>query len=240
MEFTNDQMRQRHIHREKLEEMGVDPYPPRVKRSHTNAEVHANWGDKDKATLEELGAEVTVVGRVVLNRAMGKAAFATIEDGTARVQIYVRKDAVGEESFKVYKVTDLADFVQVTGKVFRTNKGELTIQASEYIFLAKAYRGLPDKWSGLKDQEIRYRQRYLDLIANPEVKDTFVKRSRIIQEVRNYMTSIGFLEVETPMMQTIPGGANARPFKTHHNALNMPLFMRIALELPLKRLIVGA
>ncbi|MDJ0835640.1 MAG: lysine--tRNA ligase [Acidobacteriota bacterium] len=239
MEFANEHMRQRHSHREKIAELGTDPYPGKVERSHKNAEIHQLFGDKDKETLESMGEVVTVVGRVVLNRPMGKAAFMTVEDGTARLQLYVRRDQVGEDAFKVYKLTDLADFVQVTGKVFRTNKGELSVSATSYVFLAKAYRGLPDKWSGLKDKETRYRQRYLDLIANPEVKDTFVKRSRIIREIRTFMDELGYLEVETPMMHTIPGGANARPFITHHNTLDMKLYMRIALELPLKRLIVG-
>jgi len=239
VDFANEHMRQRHLHREKIAGLGVDPYPGAVSRSHTNAEVRTAHDGKDKETLEQENIEVTVVGRVVLNRPMGKAAFATVEDGSARLQVYIRRDRVGDDAFKVYKATDLADFIQVTGTLFRTKTGELTVNASEFTFLAKAYRGLPDKWSGLKDKETRYRQRYLDLIANPEVKDTFVKRSRIVAEIRRFMTGLGYLEVETPMMHTIPGGATARPFVTHHNALDMQLFMRIALELHLKRLIVG-
>jgi len=239
MEYANEHMRQRDLHRNKIAEEGVDPYPGEVSRSHQNAQVHELWDGKDRDELEALNQEVTVVGRVVLNRPMGKAAFTTVEDGTARLQLYIRKDRVGDDAFKIYKLTDLADFIQVKGVLFRTKTGELTVNATQFVFLSKAYRGLPDKWAGLKDQETRYRQRYLDLIANPDVKQTFVKRSKIVHAIRNFMNDRDYLEVETPMMHVIPGGATARPFVTHHNALDMTLYMRIALELHLKRLIVG-
>ncbi len=239
MEFENELMRQRHLNRQKLEEMGVDPYPGKVTRSHTLAEVNATWGALDKAELEAQNIAVDVVGRVVLSRDMGKASFMTLQDGTARLQVYVRLDRVGEDMYKILKATDLADFVGVGGTLFRTQTNELSVKADRFTFLGKAYRGLPEKFHGLKDKETRYRQRYLDLMVNDEVKETFITRSRIIAAIREFMNGRGYLEVETPMMQPIPGGANARPFITHHNALDMQLYMRIALELYLKRLVVG-
>jgi len=238
-DFENEYMAQRHEHRLKLAASGIDPFPGSCERSHTNQDVHRQWGELDREALEAEPIEVAVVGRVILNRPMGKAGFATIKDGTGNIQIYVRKDTLSEEDFQAYKLTDLADFVAVRGTLFRTRTDELTVKAEHFTFLSKAYRGLPEKYHGLKDMETRYRQRYLDLLANPEVRETFTKRSRIIQAVRNFMTGRDYLEVETPMMHPIPGGANARPFVTHHNTLDMTLYMRIALELPLKRLIVG-
>ena len=239
MEFENDLIQQRHINRQKLEEMGVDPYPGKVERSHTLAEVVKKYGELNGEALDEQNIEVAVAGRVVLYRDMGKAGFITLQDGTGKLQAYIRKDRIGEHAFAVYKLTDLADFVGVKGILFRTKTGELSVKATGYTFLGKAYRGLPEKFHGLKDVETRYRQRYLDLMVNDEVKDTFITRSRIIASIREFMNGRGYLEVETPMMQPIPGGANARPFVTHHNALDMQLFMRIALELYLKRLTVG-
>lgn len=239
MEFENDLMEQRHNHRLKLEELNIDPYPTKSGREHTCAEVVAQNGEKDRETLEAEPVQVSVVGRVILNRPMGKAGFATIQDGSGKLQVYVRKDQLDETAFQAYKATDLADYIGVTGNLFRTRTNELTVNVTEFRFLSKAYRGLPEKWHGLKDTETRYRQRYLDLLANPEVRSTFVKRSRVISEIRNFMLERGYLEVETPMMHIIPGGAAARPFGTHHNALDMELFMRISPELHLKRLIVG-
>jgi len=239
MKFENEYMKQRHINREKIEELGVDPYPGVCDRTHTNAEVIALHGEKDREALEAEPCEVAVAGRVMLYRHMGKAGFITIQDGAAKIQVYVRKDQVGEDAFKVYRATDLADFISVRGTLFRTRTNELTINATGYQFLGKAYRGLPEKFHGLKDHETRYRQRYLDLLVNSEVADTFVKRSKIVNAIRSFMSSRNYLEVETPMMHLIPGGAAARPFETHHNALDMQLFLRIALELHLKRLIVG-
>lgn len=239
MNFENDLMRQRHKNREKLAELGVDPYPGKVKRTHSMAEVIAEYGHLDNDALSSSAIEVEVVGRVLLARDMGKAGFMTLQDGSGQLQIYVRKDRVSDLAFRVYKLTDLADFIGVRGVLFRTKTNELSVKVDDYCFLGKAYRGLPEKFHGLKDKETRYRQRYLDLMVNKEVKENFITRSKIISTIREFMNARGYLEVETPMMQPIPGGANARPFATHHNALNMKLYMRIALELYLKRLTVG-
>ena len=239
MTFENEYMEQRHANRQKIEELGVDPYPGRCERTHTATEVHEAFGDKDRDTLVEEAHEVAVVGRIMLARHMGKAGFMTIKDGHGSIQVYIRKDAVGEESFKVYRAADLGDFIGVRGTLFRTKTDELGVKVSRFDYLGKAYRGLPEKFHGLKDHETRYRQRYLDLLSNPEVTETFVKRSKIVDAIRRFMNGRDYLEVETPMMHLIPGGASARPFKTHHNALDLELYLRIALELPLKKLIVG-
>ncbi len=239
MEFENEYMQQRHLNRKNIEALGADPYPPRCERSHKIGEVRQKYESHDSETLEREKVEVALVGRIMLKRHMGKAAFLTIKDGTGQIQVYVRLDRVGEAAFALYKETDLADFVGVRGELFRTKTDELSLKVQTYSFLGKAYRGLPDKWGGLKDHEIRYRQRYLDLLVNPEVSETFVKRSKIVNAIRSFMNDRDYLEVETPMMHIIPGGASARPFETHHNALDMDLFLRIALELHLKRLIVG-
>src|SRR5699024_6080994 len=182
---------------------------------------------------------VTVAGRVMTKRGKGKVGFSHIQDESDQIQLYVRRDDVGEEAYEIYKTVDIGDIVGVTGIVFKTNVGELSIHVQEFTLLTKSLRPLPDKYHGLQDIELRYRKRYLDLITNEESRDTFIMRSKIIQAMRNYLNEKGFLEVETPMLHTIPGGANARPFETHHNALGMDLYMRIAIELHLKRLIVG-
>ena len=239
MDFENEHIRQRHLNREKIEALGVNPYPAKGDRSHTIAQVIEAFSKLDGPALLEGAHEVAVVGRVMLKRDMGKAAFVTVEDGTGRLQLYIRKDRIGDDAFEIYKALDLADFISVRGVLFRTKTNELTVKADTFIFLSKAYRSLPEKFHGLKDKETRYRQRYLDLMTNPEVRETFTQRCRIIAAVREFMNGRDYLEVETPMMQPIPGGANARPFVTHHNALDMQLYMRIALELYLKRLIVG-
>lgn len=185
------------------------------------------------------GKEVSVAGRLMNKRVMGKASFINIQDREGRLQGYISKNDVGDESYLAFKKFDIGDIIGVKGVVFRTQKGEISVRASEIVLLSKSLKVLPEKFHGLNDQELRYRQRYLDLIMNPEVKDTFIKRSAILREIRNYLDAQGFLEVETPVLQTIPGGAAARPFITHHNALDIDMYCRIALELPLKRLIVG-
>jgi lysyl-tRNA synthetase, class II len=192
-----------------------------------------------KEELEEKAVTVTIAGRLMSKRKQGKASFAHLQDVTGRIQIYVRLDRVGEEQYEIFSTADIGDWLGVSGTVFKTNRGETSVKADTVTFLTKSLRPLPEKFHGLKDVELRYRKRYLDLIMNPEVKETFILRSRIIAAIRRYLDERGFLEVETPTMHNIAGGAAARPFITHHNALDMDLYMRIAIELHLKRLIVG-
>ncbi|UTR12475.1 lysine--tRNA ligase [Evansella sp. LMS18] len=235
----NDQLQ---VRREKLKEMldqGIDPFGQRFERTHTATDLKVQYEETSKEELEENEVNVTLAGRIMTKRGKGKAGFAHIQDLTGQIQIYVRKDKVGEEQYALFNNIDIGDIVGISGTVFKTKVGELSVKADDFQILTKSLRPLPDKYHGLKDVEQRYRQRYLDLIVNPEVKDTFVLRSRILQSMRRYLDDHGYLEVETPTMHSIPGGASARPFITHHNALDMTLYMRIAIELHLKRLIVG-
>ena len=227
--------------REKLLQLRAQgiAYPNDFRRAHLMGELAAAHGSKDKAALEQATVAVAVAGRMMLKRVMGKASFATLQDGSGRLQIYVSNDITGAEAHEQFKHWDLGDIVGVEGTLFKTNKGELTVQARKLRLLVKALRPLPEKFHGLADQETRYRQRYLDLIVTPESRRTFAVRSQVVQALRGMMQAEGFLEVETPMMQPIPGGAVARPFRTHHNALDMDLYLRIAPELFLKRLVVG-
>jgi lysyl-tRNA synthetase class 2 len=224
--------------REKLKAMRAQgiAFPNDFRRKDLAAHLHRGYGEKTKEDLEPLKVEATVAGRLVLKRVMGKASFATLQDGSGRIQIYVSNEVKNYEDFKHW---DLGDIVGASGTLFKTKTGELTIHASSLRLLTKALRPLPEKFHGIADQEMKYRQRYLDLIVSDKTKDVFYKRIRIIQALRDAMGEDGYLEVETPMMQPIPGGAVARPFKTHHQALDMEMYLRIAPELYLKRLVVG-
>jgi lysyl-tRNA synthetase class 2 len=238
-EELNDQLKVRREKLHKLREKGLDPFGKRFDRTHTSKELLSLYGDKSKEELDEITIEVTIAGRIMTKRGKGKAGFAHIQDLTGKIQLYIRQDAVGADAYEVFDTADLGDIVGVTGTVFKTQVGELSIKVSTFDLLTKSLKPLPEKYHGLKDVEQRYRQRYLDLIMNPESRDTFITRSKIIQSMRRYLDDQGYLEVETPTMHSIAGGASARPFITHHNALDMTLYMRIAIELHLKRLIVG-
>lgn len=224
------------IRREKLSELqekGKDPFKlVKYDVTHHSADIHNNFEAME-------GQIVCVAGRMMSKRIMGKASFCDVQDRQGRIQIYVRKDGIGEEAYEEFKRFDIGDIIGAKGEVFKTKKGEISIKADEVVLLSKSLQILPEKWHGLKDTDLRYRQRYLDLIVNPEVKDTFIKRTAIIKEIRKFLDDREYLEVETPVLHTIPGGAAARPFITHHNTLDIDMYMRIALELHLKRLIVG-
>lgn len=238
-EELNDQLQVRRDKLNSLREQGIDPFGQRFERTHTSKQLKEEFDQYSKEELQEKEVEVVMAGRIMTKRGKGKAGFAHIQDIDGQVQIYVRKDEVGEEQYSIFKSVDIGDIVGVRGTVFKTKVGELSVRVKDYQCLSKSLRPLPEKFHGLKDVEQRYRQRYLDLIVNPESRETFVTRSKILQSMRRYLDERGYLEVETPMMHSIAGGAAARPFITHHNALDMELYMRIAIELHLKRLIVG-
>jgi len=235
----NEQTRIRMEKMEQLRQRGIDPFGEKFTRTHVTKELHALFGHYDKPQLEEMNEQTTVAGRIKAIRGQGKVLFVDLHDREGKIQLFVQKDILGEEQFNLFNQLDLGDIIGVLGMVFKTGKGELSIKVKEFTILTKSLHPMPDKHKGLEDIETKYRQRYVDLIANDDSMQRFRQRSAIIKEMRSFLDEIGYLEVETSTMQSITGGASARPFATHHNALNMPLYMRIALELPLKRLIVG-
>jgi lysyl-tRNA synthetase class 2 len=234
-----DQFEQRQKKLEQIQQLGFDPFPREFRWTHTAADLVHKYSQSSATELEAHRQDLRVAGRIVSLRLMGKAAFAHLQGDGDRIQIYVKKDVVGEKGFGLFQLLDLGDSVGVRGHLFRTRTNELSIHVEELYLLSKALLPLPEKWHGLSDVELRYRQRYLDLIANEVSRKVFVTRARIIQELRKFFDARGYIEVETPMMHPIPGGAAARPFVTHHNTLDMDLYLRIAPELYLKRLTVG-
>lgn len=240
MQFEpRDQFEQRRKKLEQIQALGFDPYPREFRWTETPAALVGKYGETPGAELEAEKREVRVAGRILSYRLMGKAGFAHLQGAGKRIQIYVKKDVVGERSFQLFQLLDLGDSIGVRGHLFRTKTNELSIWVEELTFLSKALLPLPEKWHGLTDVEIRYRQRYLDLIVNEKSRQVFVTRARIVQELRRFFDERGYIEVETPMMHLIPGGATARPFITRHNTLDVDLYLRIAPELFLKRLTVG-
>ena len=238
-EGMNDQLIVRREKMASLREQGIDPFGSRFERTHNSQELHEQYEEADKEELHDAGIKASVAGRLMTKRGKGKAGFAHLQDREGQIQIYVRQDAVGEENYQLFKQADLGDFLGIEGTVMKTNTGEVTVRAERVVMLSKALRPLPEKYHGLTNIEQRYRQRYLDLISNRDSFDKFIKRSEIIKSIRDYLNNNGYLEVETPVLHNQAGGAAARPFITHHNALDMEFYLRIALELHLKRLIIG-
>ncbi|WP_213975724.1 lysine--tRNA ligase [Tepidanaerobacter acetatoxydans] len=238
MDYLNDQSEINEIQKvrlqklQELRDMGINPFGDKYPYSHNCQQIKANFDELENQNVK-------IAGRIMAIRGHGKAAFFDIQDNTGKIQVYIRKDNVSDETFNLYKLLDIGDIVGIEGKVFKSKRGEISVSVNGMTILAKSLRPLPEKWHGLKDTDIRYRQRYLDLIVNPEVKQTFLIRSKIISAMRQFLDDKGFVEVETPVLSPIAGGAAARPFVTYHNALDMQLYLRIATELYLKRLIVG-
>ena len=232
----NELIKVRHDKMSAFREKNIEPFGHSYEVTHHAEDIRREYGN---IAEEEEGGEVQIAGRLMAIRGHGKASFAVLNDRTGNIQIYFKLDNLGEEKYSQFKLLDIGDIIGLKGKVFKTKRGELTVKIEDFDLVSKSLRPLPEKFHGLKDVEIRYRQRYLDLIVNPEVRDTFIKRTKIIQTIRKYLDDRGFLEVETPVLSTIAGGAAARPFITHHNALDTDLYLRIATELNLKRLIVG-
>ena len=224
---------------EKIKNTGCEIYPFSFDKTHSLSSLQQEYGDKSADQLEGIKKDFKIAGRILSIRKMGKSSFCHIFDGDSKLQIYIQKDGLPEEEFTVFKLLDIGDVIGCRGKILKTRTGELTLLVSELKFLTKSFHPLPEKWHGLQDKELRFRQRYLDLIVNERTRKIFNMRSMMIQSIRMFFYEHGYQEVETPMMQPIPGGACARPFKTHHNALNIDLYLRIAPELYLKRLLVG-